>query len=76
MKNRILFEVHSKTPQRKHCEACDVGPSREVTKWYEYDVVFPDYIIRGTCLDCCKDKMGPIIDWEEYKTSPYLRSKK
>lgn len=60
MKRKQLIEVHSDETQLQHCACCD-GKSVEVNSFYK-ELEGNNFGFQ-TYLDCCKDKVGQVVDW-------------
>ena len=61
-----LIEVHLEEPDLIFCSCCD-GESKEVVKYYKIINAKPeDHIMPyQKYLDCCVNKMGKVVDWQE-----------
>lgn len=65
MANFELVAVYLTEIDVVHCSCCD-GESKEVFKYYRIINAKPEDRIMSyqKYLDCCKDKMGTVVDWE------------
>lgn len=67
MKEKELIEVHSETELLIFCACCDSN-SVETKKFYKEKE--GNYLSFNSYLDCCKDKVGKVVDWvdlDEYQ---------
>jgi hypothetical protein len=71
-----LIQVHSKIPRYKVCSCCDETTEAESTVWYKELGSDGGSFGFQTYLECCKGKVGIVIDWynvEDYeKTIGYI----
>lgn len=66
-----LIQVDSQDKVLIHCACCD-GESKEVNKFYKK--IDGQFLSFESYLDCCKDKVGEVIDWVDW--SDYNKAEK
>jgi hypothetical protein len=67
MEQKELIEVHAEEEQLIVCACCD-STSVMTNKFYK--VKEGNFLSFWSYLDCCKDKMGTVVDWvdlDEYQ---------
>ena len=65
-----LIQVHSQDPHYICCSCCDETSESDSFVWYKELQENEKYFEPQTYLDCCKDKVGVVIDWfnlEDYE---------